>query len=135
MLRAALLGEEGVSLKELSKRQHYTEAHSEELAKVSPRHLRCLCRHSSSSTTVVSSSTMSLTSPIVRLSSSWMAAACGAADAVARIFVFLLACRVLCESMRVSECSFYLELTGTVCLWRFDGTGFFILSYVICTGV
>ena len=124
-------GEEGVSLEELPKRQRYTDACSEELAKVSPRHLRCSCRRSSLSTTVVSLSMTSLTSPIVGLSSSWMVAACGVADAEARIFVFfLLACCVLCESMQVSECSFYLALTGTVCLLRFDGTGFFY--FVLC---
>ncbi len=37
---------------------------------------------------------------------------------------------VVCESMRVSECSFFLDLTGTVCLLRFDGTGFFY--FVLC---
>jgi hypothetical protein len=53
----------------------------------------------------------------------------GAANVEARIFVFFLACP-LCEHA-CEESSFFLDLTGTVCLLRFDGTGFFILSHVI----
>ena len=55
-----------------------------------------------------------------------MAAEWGAVDEKARIFV-LFFYGMLCVSMCVSESSFFLDLTGIVCLLRFDGTGFFNL--------
>jgi hypothetical protein len=69
-----------------------------------------------------------------------MVVAWRAKDVEARIFVlFFYGVCCVCEQ-HVSESSFFLDLTGTVCLLRFDGTGFLILFYVIarmyiCTGI